>query len=92
VRAAAAFFSEKGVCALVWDNAPAHRANVVKEVGPALCYLPPFSPELNPAERVFEEVRRCAWKDGYGTACTTKWLRSRRSYRSWPPIRRACAG
>ncbi len=59
VREAAAFFLEKGVSALVWDNAPAHRANVVKEAGPALCYLPPFSPELNPAERVFEEVRRC---------------------------------
>ena len=23
-----------------------------------MLYLPPFSPELNPAERVFEEVRR----------------------------------
>ena len=28
----------------------------------SLGYLPPFSPELNPAERVFEEVRR--WVEG----------------------------
>lgn len=49
---------EEGIDALVWDNAPAHHAKVVEQVGVTLCFLPPFSPELNPAERVFEEVRR----------------------------------
>ena len=55
-------WKQKGISALVWDNAPSHRAKVVAEVGLPLAYLPPFSPELNPAERVFEEVRR--WVEG----------------------------
>jgi transposase len=32
------------------------------EVGLRRIYQPPYSPELNPAERVFEEVRR--WVEG----------------------------
>ena len=61
-------FSEAGMKRIVWDNAPSPRAKVLREEGkslPALQVylfqmndLPPFSPELNPAERVFEEVRR----------------------------------
>jgi DDE superfamily endonuclease len=47
-----------GVGALVWDNAPSHRAKVVRAVGPPLVPLPPYAPELNPAERIFEEIRR----------------------------------
>jgi len=43
---------------VVWDNAPSHKAKVLREVGLCLSFLPPYSPELNPAERVFEEVRR----------------------------------
>ena len=43
---------------VVWDNAPSHKAKVLRDVGPTLSFLPPYSPELNPAERVFEEVRR----------------------------------
>jgi transposase len=35
---------------------------VVGEVGLRRVYQPPYSPELNPAERVFEEVRR--WVEG----------------------------
>ncbi len=53
-----AWRQEEGIAALVWDNAPAHHAKVVQQTGMALSFLPPFSPELNPAERVFEEVRR----------------------------------
>lgn len=48
----------KGVKAIVWDGAPSHRAQKVEEVGITLIRLPPYSPELNPAERVFEELRR----------------------------------
>ena len=44
--------------ALVWDNAPSHRDADVRAVGLPLVGLPPYSPELNPAERLFEEVRR----------------------------------
>jgi transposase len=55
-------WKEQGIGALVWDNAPAHTAKLVRSAGMALSFLPPFSPELNPAERVFEEVRR--WVEG----------------------------
>jgi hypothetical protein len=47
-----------GIAALVWDGAPAHRARLVREVGVTLVRQPPAAPELNPAERVFQELRR----------------------------------
>jgi hypothetical protein len=47
-----------GLRALVWDGAASHRARLVREVGLALVTQPPAAPELNPAERVFEELRR----------------------------------
>ena len=50
------------VAAVVWDGAPSHRWQRVHELGLPLIGLPPYSPELNPAERVFEEVRR--WIEG----------------------------
>ena len=50
------------IAAVVWDGAPSHRSELVRGVGLPLIGLPPYSPELNPAERVFEEVRR--WIEG----------------------------
>ena len=50
------------VAAVVWDGAASHRDELVCGVGLSLIGLPPYSPELNPAERVFEEVRR--WIEG----------------------------
>lgn len=47
-----------GVDAVVWDRAPSHRARAVREVGMPLIEQPPYAPELNPPERVFEELRR----------------------------------
>jgi hypothetical protein len=44
--------------ALVWAGASSHRDDAVRAVGVPLIDLPPSSPELNPAERLFEEVRR----------------------------------
>lgn len=46
------------IAAVVWDRAPGHREEGVQALGMPLIELPPSSPELNPAERVFEEVRR----------------------------------
>ena len=43
---------------LVWDNAPGHRDADITALDLALVTLPPYSPELNPAERLFEEIRR----------------------------------
>ncbi len=51
-------FKEAGVEAVVWDRAGGHRTLAVREVGVILVEQPPASPELNPAERVFEELRR----------------------------------
>jgi hypothetical protein len=44
--------------AVVWDRAPSHRDARVQALGLPLIELPAYSPELNPAERVFEELRR----------------------------------
>lgn len=40
--------------AVVWDGAPSHRDQRVHGLGLPLIGLPPYSPELNPAERIFE--------------------------------------
>jgi len=48
---------QDGVAALVWDGSGSHRARVVRAVGPTQIRLPAYAPELNPAERVFEEIR-----------------------------------
>lgn len=48
--------------ALVWDGARGHRSELVESVGLPTIIQPPYSPELNPAERVFQEVRR--WTEG----------------------------
>ena len=45
--------------AIVWDNAKAHQ--VARGKLPCTfkaIFLPPYSPELNPVERLFEELRR----------------------------------
>lgn len=47
-----------GVTALVWDGAASHRSHVVRDVGLPLIIQPPASPELNPPERLFQELRR----------------------------------
>jgi DDE superfamily endonuclease len=51
-------WKQGGIGALVWDSAPSHRAKLVRQAGPPLVALPPYSPELDPAERIFEELRR----------------------------------
>ena len=44
---------------VVWDNAPCHRPTIHREIpGLIVLFLPPYSPELNPAERFFEELRK----------------------------------
>ena len=56
------------VRALVWDGAQSHRSELVRSVvGVKTIVQPAYSPELNPAERIFEEVRR--WVEGrvYGS-------------------------
>lgn len=49
--------TETDLAALVWDRAPSHRDATVRAVGLPLIEQPPYAPELNPAERVFEHLR-----------------------------------
>ncbi len=53
-----AVLSEWALDGLIWDRAPSHRAKSLRELPTKRVFLPSYSPELNPAERVFEEVRR----------------------------------
>ncbi len=52
---------------VVWDGAPSHRDERVTALGLPLVALPPYSPELNPAERVLEEIRRHVEGQVYAT-------------------------
>jgi transposase len=42
---------------VVWDGAPSHKGKQIAELETTRIALPSYSPELNPAERVFEEIR-----------------------------------
>lgn len=56
---------------IVWDRAPAHRDQrmrpFAREYGIAVIEQPPYSPELNPAERLIEEIRRAVDGRVYAT-------------------------
>ena len=56
-----------GLAAPVWDRATFQRERGVRALGVPLVDLPPASPELNPAERVFEELRRAVAGKVYPT-------------------------
>ncbi len=47
-----------GLAINVWDGAGVHRGRSLSELAGSRILQPAYSPELNPAERVFEEVRR----------------------------------
>jgi uncharacterized SAM-binding protein YcdF (DUF218 family) len=44
--------------AVVWDGHGAHTARLLADLPVVRVRLPAYSPELNPAERVFQELRR----------------------------------
>ena len=58
IAEAVAAWKAQGIEAVVWDGARGHRAPEVRQVGVTLVAQPPYAPELQPAERVFEELRR----------------------------------
>ncbi len=47
-----------GLDCVVWDGAGAHRGRSLSHLSTRRVLLPPYSPQLNPAERVFQEIRR----------------------------------
>jgi hypothetical protein len=55
------------LAAVVWDGAPSHRDGRLSRIGLPLIALPPYAPELNPAERVFEELRAAIEGEVYPT-------------------------
>ena len=42
---------------IIWDHASAHTAKKMAALETKLVFLPPYSPELDPAERVFRYLR-----------------------------------
>ena len=63
VNALAKHRTRSSIRTLVWDGAGSHRSKDVRSIeGITSIVQPPYSPELNPVERVFEEVRR--WTEG----------------------------
>ncbi len=60
-------WKEQGIEAVVWDGASGHRGAEVRQVGMTLVQQPPAAPELQPAERVFEELRRVVEGEVYAT-------------------------
>lgn len=51
-------WQDDGFDGVVWDGASSHKAASVGALGVPLIVQPPLSPELNPAERFFEELRK----------------------------------
>ena len=44
---------------VVMDNAPSHKSKRLEvSANIQIVYLPPYSPELNPIERVFQEIKK----------------------------------
>jgi len=50
-------WAQEGVEALIWDRAQGHRGSAYDGIAVQRIEQPPYSPELNPAERVFEYLR-----------------------------------
>jgi len=56
---------------VVWDGAPCHRPQILHDIeGMTIICLPPYSPELNPAERFFEELRKATANQVFSTLHT----------------------
>jgi hypothetical protein len=65
-------WAEQGVEVVVWDGAKGHRGTAYEEVSVGRIFQPPYSPELNPAERVFEFLRERVEGVVYGTLYNKK--------------------
>ena len=58
---------------LIWDNASAHKAidAWAYEQGIYIVYLPPYSPSLNPIERIWKQIKRYVNEKGWIENLTT---------------------
>ena len=72
---------------VVMDNAPCHRAQVLHTIlGLSLIHLPSYSPELNPTERYFEELRRSTANEMFTTIEDLE-NRLTKTIKSWTPYK-----
>lgn len=67
IAEAVRYWREQGIDAVVWDGARGHSSPEVCKVGMVLIPQPPYAPELDPVERIFEELRRAAEGQVYGS-------------------------
>lgn len=44
---------------IVWDKAPFHKPKILQKKHMTIIFLPSYSPQLNPVERFFGEMRKC---------------------------------
>ena len=65
-------WSEQGWKIVVWDQARGHRGTVYEDVKVQRIEQPPYSPQLNPAERIFEYLRDKVEGKVYGTIAAKK--------------------
>lgn len=65
-------WSEQGVAAIVWDRARGHRGPAYEGSPVQRIEQPPYSPELNPAERIFEYLRGRIEGVVYGTVANKR--------------------
>lgn len=63
---------EEGVRVLVWDGARGHHGPAYEEVQAKRIKQPAYSPQLNPAERIFEYLRDRIEGKVYGTIAAKK--------------------
>jgi transposase len=65
-------WEEEGVAVLVWDGARGHHGPAYEDVQVKRIQQPAYSPQLNPAERVFEYLRDKIEGRVYGTIAAKK--------------------
>ena len=51
-------FYEDYYLIIVWDNAGFHRSKRLENEDLSIIFLPSYSPQLNPVERFFQEIRK----------------------------------
>ena len=74
----------KGVILLIIDNFSSHRSTLVKEeaikLNIELCFLPPYSPQLQPIEKIWKDMKRFMSEFKIGSALRNRKLSKKESF------------
>ena len=65
-------WEKRGATVIVWDGASGHRGSAYEQLNSKRIVQPPYSPELNPVERLFEYLRDKVEGKVYGTISAKK--------------------